>query len=53
MNKDKIAKYRAAAAACKVRADAHPSKSHSWLDVAVEWTRMADELESKLDACGN
>jgi hypothetical protein len=51
MHENKIAEYRAAAAACKARADADPNKSTAarWLKVAEEWNRMADELERNLD----
>ena len=45
MNKTKIAEYRAAAAACKAHAEADPNKSSSWLEVAAEWDKMADDLE--------
>ena len=51
MHEQKIAEYRAAAAACKGRADADPNKSTAarWLKVAEEWVRMADDLERKLN----
>lgn len=51
MHEQKIAEYRAAATSCKAWADAEPNKSTAarWLKVAQEWTRMADELERKLN----
>ncbi len=50
MHEDKIAQYRAEASICISRANADSNKSTSacWLKVAADWTRMADELETKL-----
>ena len=50
MHEEKIAEYRAQAAACKARADLEPNKTTAarWLNVAGEWSRMADELECRL-----
>jgi hypothetical protein len=51
MYENRIAQYRAEAAICIARANGDPNKSTSarWLKVADEWTRMADELESRID----
>ncbi|HUQ35595.1 MAG TPA: hypothetical protein VM144_04380 [Aestuariivirga sp.] len=46
--KEKIAEFRARALASKEGAQADPLKASSWLEVAEEWTRMADDLERKL-----
>ena len=49
MHEDRIAEYRAQAAAFKAWADANSNKSTAarWLKVAEEWARMADELASR------
>lgn len=49
MDEFKIAEYRAQAEACRARAELESNKSTAarWLKVAVEWDRMADELEGK------
>ena len=54
MHEDKIAEYRAAAAICISRANSDSNKSAAdrWLKVAADWTRMADELERKLNPPG-
>ena len=51
VHEGKIAEYRAAAAACMARAVGDPNKSTAarWLKVAEEWTRMADELERRMN----
>ena len=46
---DKIREYRARAAACKAAAQSEPGKASSWLEVGEEWSRMADDLERKLE----
>lgn len=47
MYEEKIAEYRAQAAACVARAELDPNKSTAarWMKVAQEWTLMADDLE--------
>jgi hypothetical protein len=49
MHEDKIAHYRAEAATCIVRADMDTNRitATRWRRLAEEWTRMADELESR------
>jgi hypothetical protein len=50
MHESKISEYRAEAAACKSKAEADTNTTTAarWLNVADEWTRMADDLERAL-----
>jgi hypothetical protein len=47
MHENKIAEYRAQAAACKAKAESESNKSTAarWQKVADEWIRMANDLE--------
>ena len=55
MNEHKIAEYRAAAAKCREWAAqevTHETKLR-WQKIAEDWTRMADDLERKLNPPGS